>query len=177
MTNQLNDQYASLNFRLFKYRPLLILSVLMISLSTTLFILGIYIKLYSASFVSVFFLFGLVLNFIAYKRRARFFISEFTTTTTIFKLNFYDRDTKNSIEVPWNVIDFYFGNTKGDVFLVIWVKNSQVFKVFRSFANHAQKFDELKELFKKYIPAERIITETSVLKGEVMFSKEYEFFK
>jgi len=175
-TNQDTTKYNTLSGRLLSYFPLkLLLGIMILSIGLMSFL---YYLSGSAFFIVAIFLFIVTTfsNFFFFKKRARFFISSYTTDNENITIHYFDKNERLHITAKWTEFDYYFGSIKGDNYLVIWHKNQEIMKLYKSVGNHKMTFNNLNSDYHKYISPERI-TKYSALNFmnpfEVSYTKRY----
>jgi hypothetical protein len=144
-------------------------------ISISFILIGIYSQEYVISFMSIFFIVVMLLNIKIYRNRARFFLYDFSADTESINIIYYDKNESKQISIKWTELDFFFGRLKSERYLVIWHKNIEILKFFKTFANHAGKFSEIQNSFLKYIPQSRIIRRKNIMVEELFSTKNYYF--
>ncbi len=151
-----SEKYNTLSGRLKNY------TMMKLMLGITIFSIGVMIFLFtvsqSAFFAVAIFMFVLAGfgNFMYYKKRARYYVSNFSADADKITIHYFDKDEPQQVTIKWSEFDYYFGSVKGDNYLVIWHKNVEIMKLYKTFGTHNSTLMSLNDAFQKYISPERI---------------------
>jgi len=151
-----NTKYDSHSSRYLNYYPTWLVAILVLVLIS--FFSTFAKNADNNVFYVISFLFSLVfvVNFLNYKSRSIYYIKSYKVTKNSIILSYFIKNDKQEIEIPWNDLDFQFGAVKGDQYLVIWNKEKQIIKIYKSFATHSKIFSELKDVFLDNISKDRV---------------------
>lgn len=150
------EKYLTLKGRILNYYPLYILLLIVVPISLVFIVTAFISSNFIVLFVAALFLGVFIANFTIYIKRARFYISKIQSNSEEIKIEYYDNDSLLSVTILWPELDYYFGMTRGDMYLVIWKNNNEILKTYRTFGNNRKTFDYLDKEFKNNIPTNRI---------------------
>jgi len=167
------DKYASFNYRLTHNFGFILLLFSMIFSIIVLIFFSIAVETYFFAVFVIFVIATFFLNLNIYKKRAKYYVANYVATNENIKFIYFDRDSEHTLKIAWTDLDFNFGRVKNDKFLIVWNKNKPVFTIFRTFGKQAEKLNELRELFLKYIPEQRIKKNKGIFANSNLQTKQY----
>ncbi|TAD96557.1 MAG: hypothetical protein EAZ97_13855 [Bacteroidetes bacterium] len=172
-SNLLSDKFSSFSYRVRNNIYLKTLSVAFAFNFVILISVGIendmsYILLIALFLIPIFYL-----NYKMFEKRGQQYLAMFSADQDKITINYYQKDIPMQISILWQDFDFCFGKMKHEEYLVIWDRNCLVLKLFKSFADHKAKFENLYSEIDKYVPANRISESKSFLSTIRSHTKPY----